>query len=315
MHMEKRRVIGIGEMVLDIVFKDGKPLAAVPGGSVFNSMVSLGRTAGKRYPEVPLLMISQIGNDEVSALMTGFMEENSLKTEAVRRFDGQSTVSIAMLDADNNARYEFYRDADTPPFEVPEMAFGPGDILLFGSTFAVSPDTGEATRALVTRAHEAGATVFYDINFRKNHRAQREALRKEIERNIALSDIVRGSQEDIETLYDLSDPETVYRTRIAPRCSTFICTRGADSAVVFSEGVCATFPTVPVEKVVSTIGAGDNFNAGIVYGLLRGGFTRNQARHLGTDDWPSLVETAMRFSAEVCGSLFNYVSTDFIQNL
>lgn len=37
-----RKVIGIGETVLDIIFKNGKPTEAVPGGSTFNGIVSLG---------------------------------------------------------------------------------------------------------------------------------------------------------------------------------------------------------------------------------------------------------------------------------
>ena len=41
--MNKKRVIGIGETVLDILFKNDQPLKAVPGGSTFNSIVSLGR--------------------------------------------------------------------------------------------------------------------------------------------------------------------------------------------------------------------------------------------------------------------------------
>ena len=32
-----RKVIGIGETVLDIIFKNGKPIEAVPGGSSFNA--------------------------------------------------------------------------------------------------------------------------------------------------------------------------------------------------------------------------------------------------------------------------------------
>ena len=38
-----RKVIGIGETLLDIIFKDNKPMEAVPGGSTFNAIVSLGR--------------------------------------------------------------------------------------------------------------------------------------------------------------------------------------------------------------------------------------------------------------------------------
>ena len=38
-----RKVIGIGETVLDIIFKNGKPTEAVTGGSTFNDFVSFGR--------------------------------------------------------------------------------------------------------------------------------------------------------------------------------------------------------------------------------------------------------------------------------
>lgn len=38
-----RKVIGIGETILDILFRDGQPQAAVPGGSVYNAVISLGR--------------------------------------------------------------------------------------------------------------------------------------------------------------------------------------------------------------------------------------------------------------------------------
>ena len=36
-----RKVIGIGETVLDIIFQNDQPVQAVPGGSVFNSLISL----------------------------------------------------------------------------------------------------------------------------------------------------------------------------------------------------------------------------------------------------------------------------------
>jgi len=66
---------------------------------------------------------------------------------------------------------------------------------------------------------------------------------------------------------------------------------------------------------VSTIGAGDNFNAGIIYGLVRNAFSRQDVKALRREDWEVLVPVAMRFSANVCGSLFNYVDTDFADSI
>ena len=305
--MQNRTVVGIGETVLDIVFRNMQPQAAVPGGSVFNAMVSLGRTAGRDCPDTRLLMASQAGQDAVADLITEFMAQNGLDTSCIQQDPGQSTVSMALLDERNNARYEFFRDRELPPFRTPQIAFRPEDILLFGSFFAVSGATGPQTRELVQAARAAGAIIYYDINFRRNHPADPRT----VEENIALSDIVRGSDEDIQNLWGDPDPARVYRERIAPRCPNYICTKGAQPAEVFSPGVHACFETEPVARVVSTIGAGDNFNAGIVYGILRHGFTRARLRSLSEADWRLLVPTAMRFSAEVCGSLQNYVGPDF----
>ena len=77
----------------------------------------------------------------------------------------------------------------------------------------------------------------------------------------------------------------------------------------------ATFPTAPVDKVVSTIGAGDNFNAGILYALVQNGIGKERMKSLSADDWAQLVPVAMKFSANVCGSMFNYVDPDFADSI
>ena len=259
-------ITGIGETVLDIVFRGGQPQAAVPGGSTFNAMISLGRTVGRKFPEVALRMVTQTGDDPVADIVFAFMKENRVGTECVVRSPGQSTVSLALLDEKSNAHYEFFRDRTLPAFTAPALDFEPGDIVLFGSFFAINPETREQARALIRKARAAGAVVYYDINFRKNHDSA-EAL-PQIEENIALSDIVRGSSEDIEALYGTSDAAAVYARHIAPLCANFICTKGARETEVFSPGVQLSFPVPQDTPVVSTIGAGDNFNAGTVYALI-----------------------------------------------
>lgn len=259
-------ITGIGETVLDIIFRGRQPQAAVPGGSTFNAMVSLGRTVGRQWPEVALRMVTQTGDDPVADIVSAFMKENHLSTEAVVRSPGQSTVSLALLDERSNAHYEFFRDKGMPLFEAPALDFGPGDIVLFGSFFAINPETREQARTLIRKARAAGAVVYYDINFRKNHNSA-EAL-PQIEENIALSDIVRGSSEDIGALYGTEDAAAVYAAHIAPLCPNFICTKGARETEVLSPGVHLHFPVPQDTPVVSTIGAGDNFNAGTVYALI-----------------------------------------------
>lgn len=80
-----RKVIGIGETILDIIFRGNQPYVAVPGGSVFNGLVSLGRLG------VDVLFISEIGNDKVGDIIQQFMQENHISTQYVDRFpDGKA---------------------------------------------------------------------------------------------------------------------------------------------------------------------------------------------------------------------------------
>ena len=141
--------------------------------------------------------------------------------------------------------------------------------------------------------------MYYDINFRKSHDAKTSLPL--IEQNIALSDIVRGSSEDIEALYGSDNAAEVYAKHIAPLCKNFICTKGARATEVFSPGFSRSYPVPQETPVVSTIGAGDNFNAGTVYALMK----------LGKIDWDTIVPIAHSFSANVVASMFNYVDADF----
>ena len=93
-----RKVIGIGETILDIIFRGEQPTAAVPGGSVFNGIVSLARAG------VPICFISETGNDQVGNIILKFMQENHISTEHVNVFpDGKSPVSLAFLNEQSDA--------------------------------------------------------------------------------------------------------------------------------------------------------------------------------------------------------------------
>ena len=220
------KIVGIGETVFDIVFKDGKPQAAVPGGSVLNAIISLGRTAGAAAsgsaagvsasggtvasstaasstaasstaagcaaPRV--IMATQMGKDNVAEIITGFMRRNNVEiTHAICVEGRQSTISLAMLDSRNDARYEFFRDSAMPKFQTPDIEFESGDILLFGSFFAISPATRLQVRELVARARSQGAIIYYDINFRKGPHGDSPHIKEYIEENCSMSTIVRGS--------------------------------------------------------------------------------------------------------------------------
>jgi fructokinase len=66
------RIIGIGETVFDILFKDGQPMKAVPGGSVYNSIISLGRMG------VPASFISEVGDDVIGRMILDHLRDSGV---------------------------------------------------------------------------------------------------------------------------------------------------------------------------------------------------------------------------------------------
>ena len=300
--MQNRTIVGIGETVLDIVFRNNQPQAAVPGGSVFNAMVSLGRTAGRLIPGTRLMMASQAGDDAVAGIITDFMRENHLDTSLIQQDPGQTTISVAMLNDGGNACYEFYRDKGLPAFRTPQIRFQPEDLMLFGSFFAVSEATGRQTRELVQAAREAGAIVYYDINFRKTHIADLPEVMSNIEENMRLADIVRGSIEDFGYLYGLNDGKAIYE-RVRPFCRTLILTDGAKAIRIFNADETETFEVQAIETV-STVGAGDNFNAGYIYAMLQ-----------GVQDPCGRIAMAQRWSQDVCRQIGNNISDELVKSL
>lgn len=146
-----RKVIGIGETILDIIFRGNQPYVAVPGGSVFNGLVSLGRLG------VDVLFISEIGNDKVGDIIQQFMQENHISTQYVDRFpDGKSPLSLAFLDEHQNAQYSFYKDYPKQRLEVPLPPIEEDDIFIFGSYYSLNPALRKRVYEFLEYAKERG---------------------------------------------------------------------------------------------------------------------------------------------------------------
>ncbi len=302
-----RKVIGIGETVLDIIFKDGLPVNAVPGGSVYNGIISLGRSG------VKAMFISEVGNDRIGRRTIDFLEDNGVDASAVSMYrDSKSPISLAFLDENNNAEYLFYKDHPHDRMEFLHPDIGRDDVVMIGSYFCVNPVVRPQVAAILAQARSAGAIVYYDVNFRPSHSTEMIRLAPNILENYGYADIVRGSDEDFRVMYGLDSPDRVYGSEISFHCRKFICTRGSLPAEIRAEGGFSKSYPVPAGKVVSTIGAGDNFNAGFVYGMLRYGVTRDVIdAGLAEGLWDKVVSCAMDFSANCCQSMANYVSEDF----
>jgi len=302
-----RKVIGIGETVLDIIFRDEQPIHALPGGSTFNAIISLSRAGMKTS------FIGETGNDRVGRMIIKFLKDNGCDTDCVNVYpDSKSPLSLAFLNERNDAEYIFYKDHpnDRLDFTFPEV--NADDIVLYGSYYALNPVIRPQVKGFLDYAKERGAILYYDVNFRASHQHEVMKLTPNLLENFELADIVRGSSEDFQILFKKDDPDVVYRSQIMFYTKKFIYTQAAQPVELRADGgLKKQYPVEPIETV-STVGAGDNFNAGFIYGLIRYGITRREIESgLQEEQWDEVMRCAQQFSKETCKSLYNYISREF----
>ena len=302
-----RKVIGIGETIMDIIFKDGKPTAAVPGGSVFNGIISLGRLS------VPVSLISETGNDRVGDLIIDFLEDNGVEHKGVIQYqNGRSAISLAWLNEKNDAEYMFYKDYPSARLEVSWPEINSDDIVMMGSYFVLNPVLRPKVKDFLDYAREHGALIYYDFNFRSSHKHEAIKIYADMLENLEYTDIVRGSVEDLENLFGNGDAAKVYKREIEFYCKNFLCTDAGGDIKLITPSVSMDFK---VDKIptVSTIGAGDNFNAGVVYGLIKYGVRRNDLANLDEGTWTKIIQCGKDLAADVCQSFNNSISKEFAE--
>lgn len=302
-----RKVIGIGETVFDIIFKDDNPVAAVPGGSTFNAIISLGRAG------INTTFISETGDDRIGRRIIEFLKENGVNADSVSVYQGtKSPLSLAFLNERNDAEYIFYKDHPNDRLDFIHPAIERDDIVLMGSYYAINPVIRQQVAAFLDYAKEQGAIIYYDVNYRASHKHEIMRLTPNIIENLEYADIVRGSSEDFEIMYKKKDADSVYKSEISFYTKKFIYTQGSEPVELRADGGLSKQYTIEKTDTVSTIGAGDNFNAGFIYGMLKHGITRDIIdTGLTEEQWDGIISCALRFSANVCKSINNYIDNTF----
>ncbi len=298
------KVYALGETVLDLVSYDGVTMRAVPGGSVLNASVSLGRMG------VEVHLLSEFGADKAGNTIDEFLSRNNVLTDfCIRHPENKTSLALAFLDSSRNANYTFYHDSPEKLTEIKIPHFRAKDVLLFGSFYAVKPGRRDYILKTLQKAVAAKSLIYYDLNIRKAHAGDLDVLMPSFMNNIAAATIVKGSDEDFMNLFALSDPTDIYE-KVSPYCKMLIITNGSGPVQIFIPKHHRSY-MVPEITPVSTIGAGDNFNAGFIYGLVTSGFDPNEINEIPLSLLDRAAACGLAFATETCLSEENYIRGNF----
>ena len=87
-------------------------------------------------------------------------------------------------------------------------------------------------------------------------------------------------------------------------------TLGEEGVVGYNRDEKLKLPAIQINPT-STIGAGDAYNAGIVFYIEKNGYSRSDTGDLSFSSFKELLQTGIEFSTEVCGTIENYVRKGF----
>lgn len=300
-----RKIYTIGETVYDIIFDDGKIRAGKVGGSMLNASISLGRM------NLDVGFVSEVGDDDLGELILEFLHQNNVNPSWVHQFEnGKTPVALAFLDQNQNAHYSFYKSypKDRLPQTFPLVH--ENDIVLFGSFFAVNAEVRERVLEFIIGVKNGGAIIIYDPNIRHPSSYKMDETLKNVYANFALADIVRASHDDFSRLFGVDDPK-VARQIIGEYSHADLIFTHSSKFVYFENKHFSQTYDIPQIEVLSSIGAGDNFNAGVIYALVQGKVLKSNLKSLDEKSWRPVIKSGIRFSQQVCQSLDNYIPKGF----
>ncbi len=253
-------ILCCGEALIDMVprltAEGEEAFLPLPGGAVYNTALALGRLG------TPVGFFSGLGTDVFGRKLRAFHEASGVDTSRAAISDRPTTLAIVEL-TDGHATYSFMDENSAgrmlSPSDIPSV--DGVDALYFGG-ISLCAEPAASVYAQMCLAHAAGKAVMIDPNIRPGFITDEAAYRARIESMIAVSDIVKVSDEDLEWLYPGAGPQRVLE--LGPKI--VLMTKGADGAEAHLAGGVVSVPGVRA-TVVDTVGAGDTFNAGFLSAL------------------------------------------------
>ncbi|BDA63876.1 carbohydrate kinase family protein [Actinomyces capricornis] len=247
----------IGEALVDVVIHPGQEPVDIPGGSPANVALGLARLG--REAELDCW----IGTDERGRAVRAHLEDSGVRLTPGADGAQRTSTAQATIGQDRAATYVFDLDWN-PPYPQASQGAEPPVLVHTGSIAAIL-EPGRATVEKVLRDHRETSTICYDPNARPQLMGSPESARAIVERLVALSDLVKCSDEDVAWLYgEDADVESVLRNWLDLGVAVVVVTRGKAGAMALTgSGLRVEVPADPSVVVADTVGAGDSFMGGL----------------------------------------------------
>ncbi len=289
-------ILCCGEALIDMLpekLPSGKS-CFVPkaGGALFNTALALGRLS------LDVALLTGLSTDFFGKILYKELQNSGVSTEYL--VSSNHPTSLAFVEfSDQNTNYSFYTNGAAHTMLTRNNLIGcqsKFDALLFGGISLCLDPTGSTMLHLMNQYSEKCITIL-DPNIRASFISDEGFFRNRLSEMIGLCDILKLSDEDLNWLVPKEDNlEFQIKKIVGDQKKLVVVTKGEKGASAFYAGakICQV-QSIPV-KVEDTVGAGDAFNAGLIYSLKKQGAFIKFSKLLPNE---KVVKKALVFASKV----------------
>ena len=290
-------LISCGDALIDFVptkNADGREtVMPAVGGSCLNVAIGIARLGA------PTSFVGGISTDLFGRMIADHAAASNVALSLATRSDHQTTLAFVRIVA-GESHYAFY-DAETATrnwtFPRGSIPFDKVEAVHVGSTTLVNDHGAAETKALIADA-KASSTISFDPNCRPNLVKDKPAYLARMAEFAASADLVKMSDVDFAYLYGEEPYQQRASAMLEQGSSLVVITRGNNGAIAWQAKTGQIEVEAPKIEVADTIGAGDSFQAALLFALHKQGrLARSQLKGISADE----LRRALSFAANCAG--------------
>lgn len=235
----------------------------IAGGSAANTMAGIASLGGKG------LFVGKVKKDRLGESFAGSLKQIGVDFDTKMAEAGpQTACCLIAVTPDGHRSMNTYLGAcrEIAPADIDEEAIAAASILYIEGYLWDEPGAKAAIEKAIAAAKRAGRKVAFTLSDPFCVERWRAEFRELLETRI---DILFANEAEAMALFEVEAFDDVLQAAKAwPGIAAL--TRSEKGCVIVSDGEVHVLDAAPVDKVVDTTGAGDQFAAGFLYGLTHG---------------------------------------------
>jgi fructokinase len=275
----------VGEALVDVVHRADGSQVEYAGGSAANAAVAMARLSRR------VMLATAFTDDHYGRLLADHLARAGVTLASDPAAIDHTSSAVATIGADGAASYVFDLEWRINPVDLSDAQ---PLVVHTSSLGAILAPGADDVAALLERLGES-AIISYDINARPSITGTGPDVVAAVARIVALADVVKASDEDLEALYPDLSLDDAARALLEQGPAVVVVTRGADGASWVARSSAGRIGALPV-TVADTIGAGDTFGAALLDALwerdLVGAAHRSTLRQLDAETWQEILAFA-----------------------